>query len=154
MAGLRTPSGALLALALLVPPTIACGLGDVMNAGCGSHGTEDVVTGDLVGTWSGADAGTIVLAGDGSFTADDLRQKDARPDRLSGRGTWTLNRTSSDSTERTPNVSDVLLTFVQPDGTRTEWNRIDIDHDIRPVSHLAYLYGEAEDCDLRVLDKR
>jgi hypothetical protein len=151
---IRAPGWVLLALALLVPPTVACAFGDELNGGCGSHGTEDVVTGDLVGTWSGTNAGTVVLAADGTFTAEDLRQKDAHPDRLSGRGTWSLTRTSSSATKRPANVSDVLLAFVQPDGTKTEWNRIDVDHNVRPVSRLEYLYGDAEDCDLRVLNKR
>jgi hypothetical protein len=151
---IRTPGRSLLALALLIPSTAACSFGDELNGGCGSHGTEDVATGDLVGAWSGTNAGTVVLAADGTFTAEDLRQKDAHPDRLSGRGTWSLNHTSSNATKRIANVSDVLLTFVQPDGTKTEWNRIDVDHNVRPVSRLEYLYGEAEGCDLRVLDKR
>jgi hypothetical protein len=152
----RTPCWILLAMvvALLLPSTAACSFGDELNGGCGSHGTEDVVTADLVGAWSGTNGDTVVLAADGAFTAKDLRQKNAHPDGLSGRGTWSLNHTSSSATKRIGNVSDVLLTFVHPDGTKTDWNRIDVDHNVRPVSRLEYLYGNAEDCDLRVLNKR
>ena len=50
-------------------------------------------------------------------------------------------------------VSDVLLAFVQPDGAKTEWNHIDVDHNVRPVSRLEYLYGDSGNCDPHVLDE-
>jgi hypothetical protein len=143
----------LLVFVLLAPLAMACSFGDIFN-GCGSHGTEDLVADDLVGTWRGADAGTLVLDADGGFTATDLRQKDTDPALLSGKGTWSLNQTSSSATARVDGVSDILLTFVHPDGTRTAWNRIDVDHNIRPVRQLLYLYGAPESCDLRILKKQ
>lgn len=140
----------LLALALLLPAPAACTMGDMFNGGCGSHGTEGLVVADLVGTWSGPDAGSITLAADGTFAADGLRQKDGN---RSGRGTWTLNHTSSSDSHRRAHASDVELTFVRSDGRRTAWNRIDVDHDIRPVSQLEYLYSDPVNCDLRVLTR-
>jgi hypothetical protein len=143
----------LFALVLLTPLALACSFGDIYN-GCGSHGTEDLVPGDLVGTWSGTDAGTLTLNSDGTFTASELRQKDADPRLLTGRGTWSMNQASTSDTERVADVSDVPLTFANPDGTKTAWNRIDVNHDIRPVRELRYLYGPPESCDLRTLVKQ
>jgi hypothetical protein len=143
---------ALAALLLLAPMAMACTMGEIFD-GCGSHGTEDLTQADLVGTWSGKDAGKLVLRADGSFVATELHE-DNRGRVTSGAGTWTLNRTSSTATARTPGVSDVGLVFVATDGSKREWNRIDVDHDIRPVSQLLYLVGDAADCDLRTLVKQ
>jgi hypothetical protein len=140
-------------LAVLVPMGLACALGDIYNGGCGSRGTEDITAADLVGTWSGTEAGRITLKADSSFDAADLREKDGNGTRLvSGHGIWTLNQTSSKDPTRRPDTSDIGLTFVQPDGTNRTWNRIDVGA-FRPVSRLQYLVGEAESCDLRTLDK-
>ncbi len=139
-------------LALVVPIGLACSFGEIYN-GCGSHGTEDVSTADLVGTWSGAEAGRLTLSADSSFVAVDLREPDGAGTTLvSGHGTWTLNQTSSKDTKRRPDTSDIGLVFVKPDGTNRAWNRIDVDLR-RPVSRLQYLVGEASSCDLRALDK-
>jgi len=147
MAGMRWRI--LLALVVLVPVGAACTLGEIFD-GCGSHGTEDVTSADLVGTWSGPEAGRIVLHADSSFVATDLREKDHL---VSGRGVWTLNQTSSADPTRRPDASDIGLTFVEADGTRRTWNRVDVDHNHRPVSRLQYLVGDVESCDLRALDK-
>ncbi len=132
----------LLSLALLVPPTAACAFGDELNGICAPSGTVGLGDSAVVGTWSGKDAGTLVLAADGTFTAQDLRQKDRDPDQLSGHGTWALNDASPGSTGYS---SDLLLTFVQPDGGKTPWNRIDIAP-TRPVTWMSYVNGAT--CDL------
>ncbi|MGH3680351.1 MAG: hypothetical protein ACRDT2_08890 [Natronosporangium sp.] len=126
------------ALAALAPMGLACALGDILAGGCGSHGTEDVDLEDVLGTWTGADAGTITLDADSTFVAADLREPDGERTRfLSGHGTWYLNQTSSTNTTRTPGVSDIHLTFIHSDGTTTSWNMIDINQSYRPVQNAA-----------------
>jgi hypothetical protein len=133
-------------LLLVSLSSFACGVPSPFG-GCAPGRPDGITTTDLVGTYSGQNAGTLVLNGDGSFTASELDVGfgDQGITAKSGTGTWTLQ-------DRDSLQTDVSLVFVGPDGTEGGWDLIDVAG-TKAEPLLWYFYGDPDECNLREMKR-